>query len=248
MKLKEKVAIVTGGSRGIGFATVKKFLEEGATVVLTASRKETAEKAVTRVKESCPDAKVEGVWADLSSLESVKESFAKIHEKYGRIDILVNNAGMSDSAPFTNYTEDLFEKVMDLNVKGVFHASRAVVDYMVEQGSGVILSTSSMVSISGQAAGVAYPTSKFAVNGFTISLARELGPKGIRVNAVAPGITETDMMKAVPKEVIDPLIAQIPLRRLGQPEDIANAFTFLASDEASYITGVILSVDGMSRA
>ena len=226
MKLKEKVAIVTGGSRGIGFATVKKFLEEGATVVLTASRKETAEKAVTQVKES----------------------FAKIHEKYGRIDILVNNAGMSDSAPFTNYTEDLFEKVMDLNVKGVFHASRAVVDYMVEQGSGVILSTSSMVSISGQAAGVAYPTSKFAVNGFTISLARELGPKGIRVNAVAPGITETDMMKAVPKEVIDPLIAQIPLRRLGQPEDIANAFTFLASDEASYITGVILSVDGMSRA
>ena len=248
MKLKEKVAIVTGGSRGIGFATVKKFLEEGATVVLTASRKETAEKAVTQVKESCPDTKVEGIWPDLSSLESVKESFAKIHEKYGRIDILVNNAGMSDSAPFTNYTEDLFEKVMDLNVKGVFHASRAVVDYMVEQGSGVILSTSSMVSISGQAAGVAYPTSKFAVNGFTISLARELGPKGIRVNAVAPGIKETDMMKAVPKEVIDPLIAQIPLRRLGQPEDIANAFTFLASDEASYITGVILSVDGMSRA
>lgn len=248
MKLKEKVAIVTGGSRGIGFATVKKFLEEGATVVLTASRKETAEKAVTQVKESCPDTKVEGIWPDLSSLESVKESFAKIHEKYGRIDILVNNAGMSDSAPFTNYTEDLFEKVMDLNVKGVFHASRAVVDYMVEQGSGVILSTSSMVSISGQAAGVAYPTSKFAVNGFTISLARELGPKGIRVNAVAPGITETDMMKAVPKEVIDPLIAQIPLRRLGQPEDIANAFTFLASDEASYITGVILSVDGMSGA
>ena len=216
-------------------------------MVLTASRKETAEKAVTQVKESCPDTKVEGIWPDLSSLESVKESFAKIHEKYGRIDILVNNAGMSDSAPFTNYTEDLFEKVMDLNVKGVFHASRAVVDYMVEQGSGVILSTSSMVSISGQAAGVAYPTSKFAVNGFTISLARELGPKGIRVNAVAPGITETDMMKAVPKEVIDPLIAQIPLRRLGQPEDIANAFTFLASDEASYITGVILSVDGMSR-
>ena len=248
MRLKDKVAIITGGSRGIGFATVKKFLEEGATVVLTASRKETAEKAVTQVKESCPDTKVEGIWPDLSSLESVKESFAKIHEKYGRIDILVNNAGMSDSAPFTNYTEDLFEKVMDLNVKGVFHASRAVVDYMVEQGSGVILSTSSMVSISGQAAGVAYPTSKFAVNGFTISLARELGPKGIRVNAVAPGITETDMMKAVPKEVIDPLIAQIPLRRLGQPEDIANAFTFLASDEASYITGVILSVDGMSRA
>ena len=114
-------------------------------------------------------------------------------------------------------------------------------------GKGVILSTSSMVSISGQASGVAYPASKFAVNGLTISLARELGPKGIRVNAVAPGITETDMMKAVPKEVIEPLVKQIPLGRLGQPEDIANAFAFLASYEASYITGVVLSVDGMAR-
>lgn len=104
-----------------------------------------------------------------------------------------------------------------------------------------------MVRISGQASGVACPASKFAVNGLTISLARELGPKGIRVNAVAPGITETDMMKAVPKEVIDPLVKQIPLGRLGQPEDIANAFAFLASDEASYITGVVLSVDGMAR-
>lgn len=114
-------------------------------------------------------------------------------------------------------------------------------------GKGVILSTSSMVSISGQTSSIAYPASKFAVNGLTISLARELGPKGIRVNAVAPGITETDMMKAVPKEVIEPLVKQIPLGRLGQPEDIANAFAFLASDEASYITGVVLSVDGMAR-
>lgn len=114
-------------------------------------------------------------------------------------------------------------------------------------GKGVLLSTSSIVRISGQASGVAYPASKFAVNGLTISLARELGPKGIRVNAVAPGITETDMMKAVPKEVIEPLVKQIPLGRLGQPEDIANAFAFLASDEASYITGVVLSVDGMAR-
>ena len=136
---------------------------------------------------------------------------------------------------------------MDLNVKGVFNATRTAVDYMQQQGGGVILSTSSMVSIYGQSSGVAYPTSKFAVNGLTVSLARELGPKGIRVNAVAPGITETDMMKAVPKEIIDPMIQQIPLRRLGQPEDIANAFAFLASEDASYITGVVLSVDGMAR-
>ena len=140
-----------------------------------------------------------------------------------------------------------FDKVMDLNVKGVFNATRAASECMIAKGHGVILSTSSMVSIYGQPSGFAYPASKFAVNGLTVSLARELGPKGIRVNAVAPGITLTDMMKAVPKEVIDPLIKQIPLRRLGQPEDIANAFVFLASDEASYITGVVLSVDGMAR-
>ena len=160
---------------------------------------------------------------------------------------MVNNAGMSDSTPFSDYTEETFEKVMELNVNGIFNSCKGAAEQMVKQGSGVILNTSSMVSIYGQPSGVAYPTSKFAVNGMTISLARELGPRGIRVNAVAPGITETDMMRAVPKEIIEPMIAQIPLRRLGQPEDIANAFVFLASDEASYITGVVLSVDGLAR-
>jgi len=247
MRLKDKVAIITGGSRGIGFATVKAFLKEGATVILTASRKETAEAAVNKLKSEFPDAVVEGISPDLGNLESVQKAFDDIAAKYGCIDILVNNAGLSESTPFTNYTESTFDKVMDLNIKGVFNSSRAVVNQMIKQESGVILNTSSMVSIYGQPAGIAYPTSKFAVNGFTKSLARELGPKGIRVNAVAPGITETDMMKAVPKEVIEPMIAQIPLRRLGQPEDIANAFVFLASDEASYITGVILSVDGLAR-
>ena len=159
----------------------------------------------------------------------------------------MNNAGVSERTPFTEYTEETFDKVMDLNVKGVFNATRVASECMVARGKGVILSTSSMVSISGQPSGFAYPASKFAVNGLTVSLARELGPKGIRVNAVAPGITETDMMKAVPREVIEPMIRQIPLRRLGKPEDIANAFVFLASDEASYITGVVLSVDGMAR-
>ena len=173
--------------------------------------------------------------------------FQYVSENFGCVDILVNNAGVSESTPFSEYTEEVFDKVMDLNVKGVFNATRAATECMVAKGSGVILNNSSMVSIYGQPSGVAYPTSKFAVNGLTVSLARELGPKGIRVNAVAPGITETDMMKAVPKEVIEPMIKQIPLRRLGQPEDIANAFVFLASDEASYITGVILSVDGMAR-
>ena len=248
MRLTNKVAIITGGSRGIGFATADKFLAEGATVVITASTQESADKGVAALRAKHPDAKVSGIAPNLADLGEVKAAFDEVVRTYGHIDVLVNNAGVSESTPFLGYTEELFDKVMDLNVKGVFTATRAAVDHMAERGSGVILSTSSMVSISGQPAGVAYPASKYAVNGLTVSLARELGPKGIRVNAVAPGITETDMMKAVPKEVIAPMIAQIPLRRLGKPEDIANAFAFLASDEASYVTGVVLSVDGMARA
>ncbi len=247
MRLKNKVAIITGGSRGIGFATAEKFLKEGAVVILAASTQASADKAVAQLKEKYPEATVDGISPNLASLESVREAFMGVVTKYGRIDILVNNAGASESTPFLDYTEETFDKIMDLNVKGVFNASRIAAEYMAERGQGVILSTSSVVSIYGQPGGLAYPASKFAVNGITVSLARELGPKGIRVNAVAPGITETDMMKAVPKEVIDPMIAGIPLGRLGQPEDIANAFAFLASDEASYITGVVLSVDGMAR-
>ncbi|MBQ2792835.1 MAG: 3-oxoacyl-ACP reductase FabG [Oscillospiraceae bacterium] len=247
MRLKDKVAFITGGSRGIGYATAERFLQEGAKVILTASTQESADKAVAQLREKYPNAVVDGISPDLSSLESVRSEFRRMTQKYGCVDILVNNAGVSERTPFTEYTEEMYDKVMDLNVKGVFNATRAASECMVARGTGVILSTSSMVSISGQPSGFAYPTSKFAVNGMTVSLARELGPKGIRVNAVAPGIIETDMMKAVPREVIEPMIGQVPLRRLGQPEDIANAFVFLASDEASYITGVVLSVDGMAR-
>lgn len=247
MLLENKIAVVTGGSRGIGYATVEAFIKEGAKVVLCASRQETADTAVDKLKEAYKDAVVEGIWPDLSDYSAVKAAFDAVVDKYGRIDILVNNAGVSESTPFSDYTEEKFEKVMDLNVKGVFNCSRAVSEYMTAAGAGVILNTSSMVSQYGQPAGIAYPTSKFAVNGFTLSLARELGPKGIRVNAVAPGITYTDMMRSVPKEVIEPMIAQIPLRRMGQPEDIANAFVFLASDMASYISGEVLHVDGLAR-
>lgn len=248
MRLSGKVAIITGGSRGIGFATADHFLREGVAVVLTASSPESAERAAARLREKHPEANVEGISPNLASLESVQRAFQEVVARYGHVDILVNNAGVSESTPLTQYTEETFDKVMDLNVKGVFNATRAISEHMAARGRGVILSTSSMVSISGQSSGVAYPMSKFSVNGMTISLARELGPKGIRVNAVAPGIIETDMMRAVPKEVIEPMIQQIPLRRMGQPSDIANAFVFLASEEASYITGVILSVDGMARA
>ena len=166
------------------------------------------------------------------------DEIAKIKEKYGRIDILVNNAGVSDSTPLDKYTAEHFANVMDLNVNAMMNGILPAT---------AILNTSSMVSICGQPGGVAYPSSKYAVNGLTWSLARELGPFHIRVNAVAPGITRTDMVAALPKEMIDPLISHIPLRRIGEAEDIANAFLFLASDMASYITGEILSVDGAMR-
>ena len=232
MRLSGKVAIITGGSRGIGFATADHFLREGAAVVLTASSPESAERAAARLREKHPEANVEGISPNLASLESVQRAFQEVVARYGHVDILVNNAGVSESTPLTQYTEETFDKVMDLNVKGVFNATRAISEHMAARGRGVILSTSSMVSISGQSSGVAYPMSKFSVNGMTISLARELGPKGIRVNAVAPGIIETDMMRAVPKEVIEPMIQQIPLRRMGQPRQV---FLMTCDRQAQYL-------------
>lgn len=245
--LKNKVAIVTGGTRGIGYAVVEKFLQNGATVVLFGSRQETVTKAIASLKEKNENWEVSGAWPTLTDADAMTAEMSKIKDKYGRIDILVNNAGISDSAPIEKYTADHFSKIMDLNVNAVMNGILPVVEIMKQQGGGCILNTSSMVSICGQPSGVAYPTSKYAVNGLTWSLARELGPFHIRVNAVAPGITRTDMVAALPKEMIQPLINRIPLRRMGEAEDVANAFLFLASDMASYVTGEILSVDGAMR-
>lgn len=245
--LKNKVAIVTGGTRGIGYAVVEKFLQNGATVVLFGSRQETVTKAVASLKEKNENWEVSGAWPTLTDADVMTAEISKIKDKYGRIDILVNNAGISDSASIEKYTAEHFSKIMDLNVNAVMNGILPVIEIMKQQGGGCILNTSSMVSICGQPSGVAYPTSKCAVNGLTWSLARELGPFHIRVNAVAPGITRTDMVAALPKEMIQPLINRIPLRRIGETEDVANAFLFLASDMASYVTGEILSVDGAMR-
>lgn len=244
--LKDKVAIVTGGTRGIGFAIVRKFLQNGAKVALFGSKKDSVNKAIDELKNENSSYEVIGFSPKLNNEEEVSKTMEKIKEKYGHIDILVNNAGASSSTPILNYTDEEYEKISNLNIKSVFVCSKAVIPYL-EETKGVILNTSSMVSIYGQPAGVMYPASKFAVNGMTISLARELALKGIRVNAVAPGIIETDMVKNLPKEMIEPLIKTIPLGRIGKPEDVANAFLFLASDLASYITGEILSVDGAAR-
>ncbi len=245
--LKGKIAVVTGGTRGIGYAIVKKFLENGATVVLFGSREETVDKALSSLRAENAEWNVSGDFPNLSDPASVASAIEKVHEEFGRIDILVNNAGISDSTPIDNYTAAQFNKVMDLNVNAIMNTVMPTVKIMKEQGSGNIINTSSMVSICGQRSGVAYPTSKYAVNGMTWSLARELAPFNIRVNAVAPGITKTDMVAALPDEMINPLINSIPLRRIGTPEEMANAFLFLASEMSSYVTGEILSVDGAMR-
>ena len=242
--LDGKVAVVTGGTRGSGFATVKKFLENEAKVILLGSRKESVDKAISELKSINENYEVEGAWPNLEDLSSVKKTFEEINKKYGKIDILVNNAGMSAMDKIYDYKEEDFKKIINLNVNAVFNCSRAVVEYMKENGGGVILNTSSMVSIYGQPSGCGYPASKFAVNGLTKSLARELGKDNIRVNAVAPGVTLTDMMKDVPDSVIEPIIKGIPLGRIGTPEDIANAVYFFASDKSAYITGSVLEVSG----
>ena len=244
--LKGKVAVVTGGTRGIGFATVKKFLENEAKVVLLGSKQETVEKAIKELKQINSSYEVMGFYPNLSSKEEIDEVFKKVKEIYGHIDILINNAGISSKTKIEDYTDEEYEKITNLNIKSVFNCSKEIIPYLKET-KGVILNTSSMVSIYGQPSGVMYPTTKFAVNGITKSLARELAPYGIRVNAVAPGIINTDMVAKLPKEMIEPLIKTIPFGRIGEPEDIANAFLFLSSNLSSYITGVVLSVDGLAR-
>lgn len=243
--LENKVVIVTGGTRGIGFETVKAFLEEKAKVILFGSRKETVDNSIKELKELGYD--VKGYYPNLNDYEEIEKVIKEIHDEYKHIDILINNAGMSANKKIEDTTSSDFMNIMNLNVNAMFNTIKCVVPYMKEEKSGVILNTSSMVSIYGQPSGVGYPASKFAVNGLTKSLARELAPFNIRVNAVAPGITKTDMVASLPKEMIEPLIKTIPLGRIGEPRDIANAFLFLASDMASYITGVILQVDGAAH-
>lgn len=242
--LTGKVAIVTGGTRGIGNAIVRAFLKNGAKVALCGSRQETADKAVAALKEEDPNYPVIGLAPDLADYESVLAAVNTVKDAFGTVDILANNAGISAREKLSEYKPEDFKKIMDLNVTAMFNTCKAVEPIMREAGKGSIINASSMVGEYGQPSGVGYPTSKFAVNGMTKSLARELGPEGIRVNAVAPGVTNTDMVAALPKEMVERISAPIPLRRIGEPEEVANVYLFLASDMASYVTGTVISVDG----
>lgn len=242
MLLKDKVALVTGGTRGIGFAVVKKFLDNGANVALTGTRQETVDNALAELGEY--EGRVLGFCTDLCDADAVADMISNVTARFGKLDILVNNAGISARDSIYTYDPESFDKIIDVNLKAVFVCSQAAARVMKGQGGGVIINTSSMVSIYGQPAGCGYPATKFAVNGMTKSLARELGRDQIRVNAVAPGVTRTDMVAALPPEMVQRVSAGIPLGRVGEPEEIADAFLFLASDMASYITGEMLSVDG----
>ncbi|MCI2242751.1 SDR family NAD(P)-dependent oxidoreductase [Adlercreutzia faecimuris] len=246
--LDGKVAIITGATRGIGFAIAHEFLENGAKVAICGSRPETVERALSELQVIDEGYPVMGITPDLSDPDSIAAEFQKVVDAFGRLDILGNNAGVSSRTPILDYTADEFRKVMEINVDAVFLCSQAATRIFREQGEGgCIINTSSMVGRYGQPSGSAYPTSKFAVNGLTLSLARELAKDHIRVNAVAPGVIHTDMVDALPDSIIQPLIASIPLGRMGEPSDIANAYLFLASDMASYISGAVLPVDGLSR-
>lgn len=245
--LDGKVAIVTGGTRGIGYAIVQKFLEAGARVALFGSRQETVDKALDQIREGKEEAEVMGLFPALENYQEVAEAMETVRNQFGRLDILVNNAGISARETLYDYRPEDFEKIIQLNVNGVFHCTKAAAPIMKNQGGGSVINMSSMVSIYGQPAGCGYPASKYAVNGLTKSLARELGQDQIRVNAVAPGVTRTDMVAALPEEMVQKISAAIPLGRIGEPEEVADAVLFLASDLAAYVTGTVLSVDGATQ-
>ena len=247
MMLQGKVAIVTGGTRGIGLAIVRTYLQNGAKVALFGSREETVNKALDELKAENAGWDVIGMAPDLTDYAAVKAAVDDVAHHFGKVDILVNNAGISAREPLEAYEPESFKRIMDLNVTALFNGCKAVEPIMKAQGGGCIINTSSMVSLYGQPSGVGYPTSKFAVNGMTKSLARELGRVGIRVNAVAPGVTRTDMVAALPPEMVARISAPIPLGRIGEPEEVANVFLFLASDLASYVTGAVISVDGAAQ-
>ena len=248
MRLKDKVTLITGGAAGIGKATVARFLEEGARVVICDIDEQAGEKAVKELGE-----KVKFYKVNVADRQDVQNWADNVLEKYGSIDVIVNNAGVlrdnqlvkvKNGELVKQMPEDDFDKVIAVNLKGVFNCTQAVAPIMIKQGGGVILNATSIVGLDGNFGQTNYVATKAGVIGMTKVWARELGRYNVRVNAVAPGFTLTEMVQQMPQKILDGMISHTPLNRLGEPRDIANAYLFLASDEASFITGVTLRVDG----
>jgi 3-oxoacyl-[acyl-carrier protein] reductase len=242
MRLQDKVAIVTGAGRGIGQATAVKFAREGAKVVVCDLTPESIDETVALCKETRGEAF--GYAADVRDMKSLEGMVAATVAKWGRVDCLVNNAGIVSDAQLKNMTEDQFDSVIEINLKGVFNCTKAVVDTMLAQQSGVILNSSSIVGLYGNFGQTNYAASKFGVIGMVKTWARELGRKGIRANAVCPGFVSTSILSTIPDRVLKALEEKVPMGRLGKPVEIANTFAFLASDEASYINGAVIEVSG----
>ncbi len=241
-RLTNKVSIVTGAGQGIGLATALKFAQEGATVVVCDVNPSAVDHAVAQCRAL--GAQAEGHVLDVTQRDMVDAVVARVMAQFGRIDVLVNNAGITQDARLQKMTLEQFDRVIDVNLRGVFHCAQAVADTMTAQGSGVILNASSVVGIYGNFGQTNYAATKFGVIGFTKTWSRELGPKGVRVNAVAPGFIATPILNTIPDKVITEMAQRVPLRRLGRPEEIANTYAFLASDEASYINGAVIEVSG----
>jgi 3-oxoacyl-[acyl-carrier protein] reductase len=238
MRLKDKVAIITGAAKGIGFATAKRFAQEGAKVMITDVNPEAVKTAVDLIPGS------EAYVMNVTDRASVEAAIDQIMQRHGCIDILINNAGITQDARLVKMTEAQFDAVIDVNLKGVFNCTQLVVPHMLEAGKGAVVNASSVVGIYGNFGQTNYSATKFGVIGFTKTWARELGAKGIRVNAVCPGFIATEMVKAMPENILKDIERRSWLGRLGTPEEMANVYLFLASDEASYVNGVALEASG----
>jgi 3-oxoacyl-[acyl-carrier protein] reductase len=241
-RLQNKVSIITGAAQGIGLATALKFATEGAIVIVCDIRQAGVDAAVAACQQQ--GAQAQGFVMDVTNRDQVNAVMAQVRDRFGRIDVLVNNAGITQDARLVKMTEAQFDRVIDVNLRGVFHCAQAVAETMSAQGSGVILNASSVVGIYGNFGQTNYAATKFGVIGFTKTWARELGAKGVRVNAVAPGFIQTPILASLPEEVLKGMEARVPLKRLGKPEEIANVYAFLASDEASYVNGAVIEVCG----
>lgn len=237
-RLKDKIAIITGAAKGIGFATAKRFAEEGAKVMIA----DISLEAVNAAAAQIPNA--EAFVVNVTDRASIQTAVDRILERHRRIDILINNAGITQDARLIKMTEAQFDAVIDVNLKGVFNCTQLVVPHMLEKGKGAVVNASSVVGIYGNFGQTNYSATKFGVIGFTKTWARELGAKGIRVNAVCPGFISTEMVRAMPENVLQDIEKRSWLGRLGTPEEMANVYLFLASDEASYVNGVALEASG----